>query len=50
MALTLLINRKRMEEVKFLKVSSYTKNTQSNHAEEFVASRTERENVLAKNF
>lgn len=50
MALTLLINRKRIGEVQFLKLNTYASNTKSNSAEEFLESLTEIENLLTKHF
>nr|XP_023026197.1 uncharacterized protein LOC111514190 [Leptinotarsa decemlineata] len=50
MALTLLINRKRIGEVQFLKLATYTSNAESNHPEEFLESITKSENILTEHF
>nr|CAI5839502.1 unnamed protein product [Callosobruchus analis] len=50
MALTLLINRKRIGEVQYLKLKTYSNDEEINYAEEFLESLTENENMLAKHF
>lgn len=50
MALTLLINRKRIGEIQFLKVHTYGAHRTSCQSEEFLESLTESEKILAKNF
>ncbi|XP_018578165.1 uncharacterized protein LOC108916403 [Anoplophora glabripennis] len=50
LALTLLLNRKRVGEVQYLKVKTYTKEIPQNHQEEFLLSLTDAEKVLTKNF
>nr|CAI5845355.1 unnamed protein product [Callosobruchus analis] len=50
MALTLLINRKRIGEVQYLKLKTYSNHEEINYAEEFLESLTENENMLAKHF
>ncbi|CAG9764523.1 unnamed protein product [Ceutorhynchus assimilis] len=50
MALTLLLNRKRIGEIQFLKKDTYQNDIPSNHQQEIIDSLTENEKILTRNF
>ncbi|KAK4882271.1 hypothetical protein RN001_005590 [Aquatica leii] len=50
LALTLLLNRKRIGEIQYLKVKTYNAEISINQQEEFLESLSESEKVLTKNF